>query len=134
MSWRNFKFWLMKKMCSEAEWKTLLNIRQGFYDYQEEVKRMTRQEAADCLLDKVNCKYCDQADGDCRQEAIEMAARSLKAWDDVMKDVQDWQDDFNKHVKLLALTDDEKEGTMMYGQDVINIIGNHMVELKEVEE
>ena len=75
MTWRNFKFWLMKKMCSEAEWKTLLNIKQGFYDYQEEVKRMTRQEAADCLLDKVNCKYCDQADGDCRQEAIEMAKR-----------------------------------------------------------
>ena len=124
----------MKKMCSEAEWNTLLNIRQGFYDYQEEVKQMTRQEAADCLLDKVNCQYCDQADGDCRKEAIDMAARSLKAWDDVMKDVQDWQEDFNRHVKLLALTDEEKEGTMTYGQDVINIIGNHMVELKGVEE
>ena len=67
-------------------------------------------------------------------EAYDMATRSLEAWDEVMKDVQDWQDDFNTHVKLLKLTDAEKEGTMMYGEDVVNILGNHMVELKGVEE
>lgn len=65
---------------------------------------------------------------------VEVATRSLEAWDEVLKDVQDWQEDFNTHVKLLELTAEEKEETMMYGEDVVNIIGNHMAELKEVEE
>ncbi len=65
--------------------------------------------------------------------AIDMAVRSLEMWDEVMKDVQDWQDDFNTHVECLRITDVEKEETMLYGEDVVNIIGNHMAELKEVE-
>lgn len=85
MTWRNFKFWLMKKLCSEAEWKTLLNIRQGFYDYQREVMRMTQQESINCLSDVKQCQYCDQASENCREEAIGTAVRIMKEIEETRK-------------------------------------------------
>lgn len=98
---------------------------------------MTIQEVIECLRNKHTCYECkcyDELSRNCWDDNIEIAIRSLEKWDEVLKDVQDWQEDFNTHVKLLALTDAEKEATMMYGEDVVNIIGNHMVELEEVEE
>ncbi len=94
---------------------------------------MTREEAISNLRDIMGGIPFEKCFDD-QFDACSVAIRSLEAWDKVMRDVQDWQDDFNTHVKLLALTEAEKEGTMMYGEDVVNIIVNHMAELKEVEE
>ena len=46
---------------------------------------MTRQQAVDCLTDKAECRYCKASSENCRQDAERMAARSLEAWDEVRK-------------------------------------------------
>ena len=38
---------------------------------------MTRQEAADCLLDKTECRWCKANSETCRQDAERMGAESL---------------------------------------------------------
>ena len=93
---------------------------------------MTREEAISNLRDMMGGIPFDK----CLDwiETCCVAIRSLEAWDEAMKDVHDWQEDFNVHVKMLFLTEADEDATMMYGEDVVNILGNHMVELKEVEE
>lgn len=33
--WRKIKYWLIKKMFTEEEWKVFLNIQMGFYGYEK---------------------------------------------------------------------------------------------------
>ena len=49
---------------------------------------MTRQEAIDCLTDKVECRYCKANSENCRQDAELLGARSLEAWDKVLKSIK----------------------------------------------
>lgn len=99
-------------------------------NYQARLYKQGYNDALDNAIDKLEEWKPETTD---TVEVVDIAIRSLEAWKEVMKDVQDWQEDFNAHVKLLALTDEEKEATMAYGEDVVNILGNHMVELKEVD-
>lgn len=49
---------------------------------------MTRQQAADCLNDKTECRWCKANSESCRQEAERMGAKSLEAWDKVLKAIK----------------------------------------------
>lgn len=52
------------------------------------MRTMTRQQAIDCLTDKAECRYCKASSENCRQDAERMAARSLEAWDKVLKAIK----------------------------------------------
>ncbi len=49
---------------------------------------MTRQQAIDCLTDKIECRYCKANSETCRQDAERLAAKSLAAWDSVLKAIK----------------------------------------------
>ncbi len=114
--------WLRERKYRDAEQEQ---------NYQARLYKQGYNDALDNAIDKLEEWKPETTD---IVEVVDIAIRSLEAWKEVMKDVQDWQENFNAHVKLLELTDAEQEGTMAYGEDVVNIIGNHMVELKEVKE
>lgn len=52
---------------------------------------MTRQDAIDCLTDKTKCKYCKHQSESCRQDAINIAVKSMEAQEDIMRDITDLQ-------------------------------------------
>lgn len=54
---------------------------------------MTKQEAADCLLNKVECRWCKASSENCRQEAERMGGESLLAENEPNK-----LNKLNKHI------------------------------------
>lgn len=48
---------------------------------------MTRQQAVDCLTDKAECRWCKANSETCRQDAVNLGVKSLRAWDEVRKDL-----------------------------------------------
>lgn len=84
---------------------------------------MTRQDAIDCLLDKVECRHCKNMSENCMNEVEEIAVKSLEAWGKVQ---DEFFDSIPGHIET------NEDAAFLRGLDKgYEIVAKH---LREVEE
>lgn len=61
--------------------------------------KMTIEGSIACLSDEQQCKYCKYASENCRQDAIDVAVQSMKAFGNYRKIVEDFFKDCKEIIK-----------------------------------
>ena len=96
---RHFKYWLIKKMCTQAEWQTLRNIRAGYYGYFGKKEKMIPITTS-FELNQASYEFLHSADGEAEYDAQYGIAHKL---------IRDCEDEIAQCVSYIEAWDEKKQ-------------------------
>lgn len=97
--YRHFKFWLIRKMCTQEEWKTLRIVRAGYYGYFGKKEKMIPITTS-FELNQASYEFLHSADGEAEYDAQYGIAHKL---------IRDCEDEIAKCVSYIEAWDEKKQ-------------------------